>query len=140
MRNSYFVWIIMKKLSPDKILSKRTFVLAQQALLRCCLNVSLLLFISGKLNSYTYMQNDLLISYFMWIMIKLSPDKILSKSTFVLAALLSQRLAVRNKKSYTFYANWFDYLLSNVNNNNTGIPWFTLLIWEYKKKLEAKTA
>ena len=140
MRNSYFVWIIMKKLSPVKILSKRTFVLAQQALLRCCLNVSLLLFISGKLNSYTYMQNDLLISYFMWIMIKLSPDKILSKSTFVLAALLSQRLAVRNKKSYTFYANWFDYLLSNVNNNNTGIPWFTLLIWEYKKKLEAKTA
>ena len=140
MRNSYFVWIIMKKLSPDKILSKRTFVLAQQALLRCCLNVSLLLFISGKLNSYTYMQNDLLISYFMWIMIKLSPDKILSKRTFVLAALLSQRLAVRNKKSYTFYANWFDYLLSNVNNNNTGIPWFTLLIWEYKKKLEAKTA
>ena len=140
MRNSYFVWIIMKKLSPDKILSKSTFVLAQQALLRCCLNVSLLLFISGKLNSYTYMQNDLLISYFMWIMIKLSPDKILSKSTFVLAALLSQRLAVRNKKSYTFYANWFDYLLSNVNNNNTGIPWFTLLIWEYKKKLEAKTA
>ena len=87
------------------------------------------------------MQNGFLINYFMWmIMIKLSPDKIFSKGTFVLAALLSQRLAVRNKKSYTFYANWFDYLLSNVNNNNTGIPWFTLLIWEYKKKLEAKTA
>ena len=34
---------------------------------------------------------------------KLSPDKILSKRTFVLAALLSQRLAARDKKSSTFY-------------------------------------
>ena len=36
-------------------------------------------------------------------MTKLSPDKILSKRTFVLAGLLSQRLAARDKKSSTFY-------------------------------------
>ena len=51
-----------------------------------------------------FMQNDLLISYFICIIImtKLSPDKILSKRT-LLAGLLSQRLAARDKKSSTFY-------------------------------------
>ena len=37
------------------------------------------------------------------MIMKLSPDKILSKRRFVLAALLSQRLAARDKKSSTFY-------------------------------------
>ena len=79
----------MMKLSPDKILSKRTFVLAALLPGRAQIkffNMICLFHISFEI------YNDKIIN-----------RQNLVQGTFVLAALLSQRLAARDKKSSTFY-------------------------------------